>query len=1009
MKNQFTPWLRSALIMIILCLPVTLPAAAQEIVLQERFDNPDLPGWEHSENAQVVDGVLRIESGGIAHHLLPANNVEIHFRLRFEGEGTVEFHYRETDASRYLLRFSPGRIALVRVAGGLETELALEEREFPPGEWIEVMVVSTGGYQAVSVNDWESPEIIDPDPLPPGGILFHVEGNSLGEFDDLLVFGHADQPEAEALPDDSGEPIVVEPLPIQELSWIRLGGPPGGLGYDIRYSFDDPNIWYVTDANAGVHISRDNGLTWEQSNTGIGTVSGSTGDSIPIFSLTVDPHDASILWAGTDKSGQIYKSVDGGETWQAKDRGIIHEFEIILSFRGFTVDPRSSDVVYAMGETQRPGNNVWGLNVGGVVYKTVDGGENWELIWDGGIPSSLTRYMWIDPRDPDLLYVSTGIFDRGAVGESDPHQNPDPFGGLGILKSTDGGSTWKILGKENGLDFLYVGSLYMHPDNPDILLAATGHLAADPSFMYYQDQGHCPMGIYRTTDGGESWTQVLEPEADILIQAFSAVEICLSDTDIVYAGSDVAVYRSQDGGDTWTMMSGGPTGWGPTGVRAGWPIDMQCDPRNPDRVFANNYSGGNFLSEDGGRTWINASSGYSGAQVIGVAVDPFNPARIFAGGRSGAWYSEDGGTTWKGLHNPGEQAALAGGEWGGVAFDPSMENHILAGGGEGFLEWEGGEPVWKRHGAPEGYGPETSVIEFAPSNPSIVYAGSANHNTMIHSDIYESGRGVIVSQDGGSNWVNITGKEFQDLPVTDLSIDSTDANIVYAATQGGLFKTIDGGTSWTPIPSLSGGEPVRTVGLSPADPQRILAGVQSRGLYLTEDGGVTWRQVTAGLEPNGNHRDIIFDPTNPEIVYTSDISSGVYRSEDGGLTWLKLYQGLTTRMMTSLSISANGLHLYAATSGGGLFRLDLNGEPPVSTGVMLFGDLEGTPPEITDQDLEEEKPSDSELEPPEEPQEEGGEDQPGFSLPCLSGALPLVLLGAVVIRASYFSGGRKEK
>lgn len=76
---------------------------------------------------------------------------------------------------------------------------------------------------------------------------------------------------------------------------------------------------------------------------------------------------------------------------------------------------------------------------------------------------------------------------------------------------------------------------------------------------------------------------------------------------------------------------------------------------------------------------------------------------------------------------------------------------------------------------------------------------------------------------------------------------------------------------------------------------------------------------------------------------------------------------------------------------------------------MLFGDLEGTPPEITDQDLEEEKPSDSELEPPEEPQEEGGEDQPGFSLPCLSGALPLVLLGAVVIRASYFSGGRKEK
>jgi hypothetical protein len=83
-------------------------------------------------------------------------------------------------------------------------------------------------------------------------------------------------------------------LPIsasQTLTWVRTGGPPGGLGYDIRYSFDDPNTWYVTDNFAGVHISTDNGLTWEPANTGIPGQLGFTGDERPIFSLTVDPHD----------------------------------------------------------------------------------------------------------------------------------------------------------------------------------------------------------------------------------------------------------------------------------------------------------------------------------------------------------------------------------------------------------------------------------------------------------------------------------------------------------------------------------------------------------------------------------------------------------------------------------------------------------------------------------------------------------------------------------------------
>jgi photosystem II stability/assembly factor-like uncharacterized protein len=313
-----------------------------------------------------------------------------------------------------------------------------------------------------------------------------------------------------------------------ELTWVRTGGPPGGLGYDIRYNFDDPNTWYVTDNFAGVHISTDNGLTWQPSNTGIPPQLGPSGDWIPIFSLTVDPHAPQIIWAGTDKTGHIYQSTDGGRTWKQRDNGVTIEHDT-LTFRGFTVDPRSSDIVYAMGETTVEalgGPAVWGSGTGGIVYKTTDGGLHWEKIWGEPPPSSLARYMWIDPRDPDVLYVSTGIFDRGAVGEGDPRTAP--FGGLGVLKSIDGGETWRVLGEDNGLRMLYIGSLFMHPENPNILLAAAGHTLEGPAGEYIEDLvaagTPAPSGVYRTTDGGEHWTQVLISSPELAGEAFSSVD-----------------------------------------------------------------------------------------------------------------------------------------------------------------------------------------------------------------------------------------------------------------------------------------------------------------------------------------------------------------------------------------------------------------------------------------------------------------------------------------------------
>jgi len=794
------------------------------------------------------------------------------------------------------------------------------------GEWWLLEMSLTGTEQHVFLGPGVELHAVDDDPLPGTGLMLHGFGEVVAEFDDLTLAPAEAAPAAEPTA-PSEIAATAQPQPTQDLTWVRTGGPPGGLGYDIRYNFDDPNTWYATDNYGGVHISLNDGLTWSPSNSGIPRQSGSTGDALPVFCLTVDPHDPQIIWVGTDITGHIYKSTDAGRTWTQKDNGVSLEYDT-LTFRGFTIDPRTSDIVYAMGETSQhaPQGGSVTPNVGGVIYQTTDGGESWHKIWDGGMPSSLTRYLWVDPQDPDILYASTGIFDRAAVGAAaDWETNPDPFGGLGVLKSTDGGATWRILNEANGLDLLYIGSLYMHPKDPDVLLAAAGVAMPEGASKALAAAGHSPAGIYRTSDGGETWTQVLEPPVDRIVEAFSSVELCPSDPEIGYAGSELAVYRTEDAGVTWTMVSGGATGWGPPGTRAGWPIDMQCDPRDTDRVFTNNYSGGNFLSEDGGHTWINASTGYTGAQIINLIVDPSDAAHVYAVGRSGPWETTDGGATWQALQNLPAEMPLAGGEWGGAGVHASDPKHVLLG-SETLLEQtaEG----WRVLPMQPGFGPMASAIVFAPSDPLVVYVATAEHNCMVHHTLCPPTNGLAVSQDGGATWQDISAGPLLGQGIVDLAVDPLDPLTVYAAAEDGLYRTDDAGLNWLRLDGLPEGM-ARMVAVSPIDSATLLTSFHELGFYISHDSGATWDQVTAGLEANGSHHKAVFDPTNPQLIYTSDAFSGVYRSADGGLTWEQINRGLDMRAATGLGISSDGQHLYVGTNGAGVYRLDLNGQPPV--------------------------------------------------------------------------------
>ncbi len=929
-------------------------ASEKMVYYRDDFEDGNAEQWKIDDRWQILTDRKEnhfISASGptwasfIDSKITPCNSLRLKIQML---KGQVQIHYCISKLGNYIIRFNNNGIFLLKKSTLKQHSLlASSVQALPYTTWNLVEIQREKSIVKIIVNGKMALSYLDRSPLVWGLTAIEVTKNSIAYFDDLAF-------------------ATLSTQHVFRNIWFSTGGPSGGLGYDIRIHPSNYNIMFVTDNPSGVNKSYDRGKTWYQKNDSITTRWGPSSDGIPVFCLTIDPNYPDVVWAGTQYHKDIYRSTDCGETWEMRCNGIAEDDSI--SFRGFAVNPQNSDIVFAAGQVQSTKIKGRQFFVSkGVIYRTSDSGLHWRKVY---VPndSSLFRVLLFNPRHPDTMYCSSGIFDAEAF-NANPDTNHLYAGGVGIIRSIDGGNSWHMINVR--IKNLHVGFLDMNPLNPQTLYAAA-HNGPNSDIV--------PGALYKTTNGGDSWKDVTTGKqllsGEVLSEGdrFSVIAVSPSDTNIVYAASEGGFYRSNDAGKSWSKFvkpdeGDWGTSWGPPGILGGVSIGIVVHPDSSNKVYVNNYGGGVFMSRDGGETWTNYSRGYSGSDIRDTEVDPKDSNHIYVTGISGPFYSHDGGETWPGMAN----------QWGiklnwDLAVFPDSTTHLLGSGDVSFRiikSRDGGQSWYETYNfdiakrihhldVDENSRDYFASIVVSPSDPNVVYAGSRKRDTVgWYHPISDSSFGVFKSFNRGEHW-HYLGRNMPGTKIINvIAVHPNNSDTVFVGTYlDGFLKSTDGGRHWTM--NNTGIESttldVRSIAIDPQNPKIIYIGMgtEGAGIFKSVDGGESWKSANNGVNlecpsylmaigrtPVGmdltqprkayvlNYYhvswttilSIVIDPTDPHYVYACDLEQGVYMSDNKGESWSLMNDGLTYRAVTDLSISADGKILYAGTSGGGVFKL----------------------------------------------------------------------------------------
>jgi len=605
-----------------------------------------------------------------------------------------------------------------------------------------------------------------------------------------------------------------------------------------------------------------------------------------VLAVTGIPGDPYTFYFGS-VGGGVWRTTDGGLNWNP-----LFDKEAVSSVGAIAVAESNRNVIYVgTGEACIRGN----ISYGNGVYKSTDGGKAWTNI--GLKDTQHIASVIIHPRNPDIVLVA-------ALGHA---YGPNPE--RGVFRTTDGGKTWeKVLYKDDKTGAIDV---VFDPNNPNVVFAALYEAQRTPWSL---SSGGPGSGLYKSVDGGATWKHLEGHGLPGGIMGRIGVSVSGADSNRVYAlieAKDASgLYRSDDGADSWTKVNDDQR----LTQRAWYFTHIFADPRGIDTVYMLNT--GLFRSEDGGKslTLLPAPHG----DHHGLWIDPTNPLRMINGNDGGATITVDGGKSWTTQYN--QPTA----QFYHVATDNQFLYHVYGAQqdnstvaiasrtDDGYI----GRQHWYDVG-----GGESGYVVPDPRDANIVYAGSGggaltrwDKRTMQALDI--------------SVWpVDYSGHGARDMKyrlgwTEPIVVSPHNPDVVYTAAEV-VFKSADHGVSWSAIsPDLtrndknkqesSGGpitkdntsveyyDTVFTIAESPVQKDLLWAGTDDGLVHITRDGGAHWSNVTPKGMPEWSLVSMIeASPQDAGTAYIAldchkldDLKPYIYKTTDYGKNWTKLTNGI---------------------------------------------------------------------------------------------------------------------
>ncbi len=442
-----------------------------------------------------------------------------------------------------------------------------------------------------------------------------------------------------------------------------------------------------------------------------------------------------------------------------------------------------------------------------------------------------------------------------AFDSSNPSTSYAGFQFGGVYKTTNGGNSWAVSLADT--DIWEVYCLATHPTDFSIVFAGT-----DKS-------------MYRSTNSGNTWS----PSGPLGIKG---IAFSLATPSTMYVGGEQGVFKSTNNGANWTLTAYNPLITHVTAL-AVHPVDTAI-------LYAGTEEG-LFRSMDSGANWTAIETGLTSTYVSSLAVDTDNPSTVYVCVLSGLFKSTDGGDTW---FRPSTVWQVNDAET--VHTHPSLPDTVfIRGGYHTYTIWKStdGGTTWQSGGLQD----KAECFTLAPSDPLNLMAGT---------------NGVSRSTNGGASWTRgDTGLNAH--LVYDLAMNPAQQDSFYACALGGIYKTTDGGNSWT-IPDY-GPNGCMVLSLAPSQPATLYAATAGGICAKTTDGGANWVGLNTGIT-----HDIVcaaIHPTIPTTVYLGTIWSSIRASTDGGSSWQTLNSGLNSTIVNDIGIvTAEPNTLYAATNAG---------------------------------------------------------------------------------------------